>query len=220
MKNLIIAIILIFAGLNEVQSQNLRTNTVREIAGGSETLYHMFSSDQSIFYYNPGYTVSGEYNVSISYTPGLSNTTGIVRVNNNDYVISGEYANSLNVIMSDARTGAGEVYNSNRVEQSGVILDVPSALSQVVLSWGINSLHATGTVFSPNGLLSLTTDGVGVWNLTVRGTGESYLINSQQIAIDWYTCLNAGRTVNILATIPGDDPFVPSVIVTSIGCID
>ena len=199
MKNLIIAIILIFAGLNDVQSQviSTRTVTVREIAGGTETLYHVFSDNQSVFFYNPPYSIAqpvNEYPVSITYSPGLNNSVGTVRVNNNDYVISGSYASDLNVIMSDARVGAGDVYNSNRVEQSGIILDVPTTAVQLVLAGWRYSSNRGGTIFSPNSQYDVFYDGGGEWlvsNSASNSTNFDFYATSQQDIITWYNCISA-----------------------------
>ena len=199
MKKLILILVLLVTGMNEVQSQVIptRTVTVREIAGGTETLYHVFSDDQGTFFYNPPYSIAqpvNEYPVSITYSPGLNNSVGTVRVNNNDYVISGSYASDLNVIISDARVGAGDVYNSNRVEQSGIILDVPTTVVQLVLAGWRYSSNQGGTVFSPNSQYDVFYDGGGEWsvsNSASNSTNFDFYATSQQDIIAWYSCVSA-----------------------------
>ena len=197
MKKILIALAMLYAGAMSAQTQTVptRTVTVREIAGGTETLYHVFSSDQSTFHYNPPYSIAqpvNEYPVSITYSPGLNNSVGTVRVNNNDYVISGSYASDLNVIISDAITGAGEVHNVNRVEQEGVLLDIPTNIVQVVLSgWNYNA-NQGGTTYSPNGLYETFYDGGGEWyvsSTTRNPINFGFYVDSQQDIIDWYNCV-------------------------------
>ena len=199
MKNILIALVMLYAGAMSAQTQTVptRTVTVREIAGGTETLYHIFSNDQSVFHYNPPYSIAqpvNEYPVSITYSPGLNNSVGTVRVNNNDYVISGNYAIDLNMILSDARAGVGDIYNSNRVEQSGVILDVPTYVVQLVLAgWNYRS-SVGGTAFSPNRLYEVFYDGGNTWEVSdsvLSSVSFNFTANSQQDILDWYACASA-----------------------------
>ena len=191
MKKLLIAILFI----NMAQAQvPTRTVNVREIAGGLETLYHVFDNELSVFNYNPPYSIAqplNEYPISITYSPGGVNSTGVVRVNNKDYVISGDYARDLNIFISNIH-GVGEVYNANRVEVENALLNIPETLAQIAGAGWRYSSNGGGTVFSPNGLYETFYEGNDEWLVSSNSSNPitfDFYATSQQDVIDWYNCV-------------------------------
>ena len=202
MKNLIIAIILIFAGLNEVQSQSI---TIKEIAGGTETLYHGFNDHLNSFRYRPPHSIAqpvNEYDVDVDYSPGVPGAQGTVRISNhndninNEYVISGEYARVLNVFASDLTIGVGGIYNSNRVEVENAIFPYPETIIQFTNAGWRYRVTLGGTVFSPNGDFDVFYDGPGLYvvsNTPSNPVPFQWEAPSQEAVINWYNCVVAGN---------------------------
>ena len=153
MKNLIIAIILIFAGLNEVQSQGI---TVKELSGTSDDTYHLFSQNLNVFLYlTPYAATTNEYNVRLSFTPGGgADETGIVTYDGNDYVIDRSYGDALYRTFQEANSGTCVVLNASRENVSGAVFDVPQHFISFALA-GWNYL-GVDTVVSPDNRFSAT----------------------------------------------------------------
>ena len=169
MKNLIIAIILIFAGLNEVQSQSI---TVRELAGGSEATYHLHPQRSNVFLYmHPYSATNNEYDIRLAFTPGgAADETGIVTYGGNDYVIDRSYGDFIHGTFQVANLGTGIVLNASRDVISGALLDVPSEFIQFALAgWTIHS--ASNAATSPDMRFSAT--------LLIPGTPNTYAVSIQ-----------------------------------------
>ena len=174
MKNLIIAIILIFAGLQTMQSQTI---TVRELAGGSEATYHLHPQRSNVFLYmHPYSATNNEYDIRLAFTPGgAADETGIVTYDGNDYVIDRSYGDFIYGTFQTANLGTGIVLNASRDVISGALLDVPSEFIQFALAgWSIYS--TTNTAISPDMRFSATLLSPGTPNtyaVSIQGSGDA-----------------------------------------------
>ena len=167
MRNLIIAIVLLVAGLNTIQAQDI---TVRELSGGSEATYHLHPQRSSVFLYMHPYSATDtEYDLRLSFTPGgAADETGIVTYDGDEYVIDRSYGDFIYGTFQTANLGTGLVLNASRDVISGALLDVPVEFLQFALAgWTIYS--TTNTAISPDNRFSAT--------LLIPGTPNTYAVS-------------------------------------------
>ena len=182
MKKLILILVLLVAGMSEVQSQGI---TVRELSGGSESTYHLYPQRSSVFLYMPPYSATdNEYDIRLTFTPGgAADETGIVTYDGNDYVIDRSYGDYIHGTFQVANLGTGIVLNASRDVISGAVLDVPSEFIQFALAgWTIHS--ASNAATSPDGRFSATLLIPGrpnTYAVSIQGSGDANT-NFRQIA--------------------------------------
>ena len=208
MKNLIIAIILIFAGLNMVQSQDnvsLRELGVREISGhAGGAVYHMYPSNITPLRPARGYSVVGTpYTIGITWAIG-SEFGGTIHYNGNDYEVSSEYADTFSIIVQDAQLGSGIARHTPQgPDIEGVIIDIPPQYIDFARArW---TPEGGGQVYySPDRRYEAAWDGPGLWYIRLAGTRSETFFTSTTAALAWYNCHRTGRTPAVTTNTSGD----------------
>ena len=210
MRNLIIALVLLFAGLNEVQSQTRAGVKVRPLTNGTETVYHIFSDDQSVFLYTGAFqpVPGAEFQYAIQQNPAA--TDGPLFYNNNTYQISGDYARNAGSIVVNYGAGAGGIMNADGSRKSSndanmIRLNFPEWYVQLAIDRWTYREGGGGTMLSPNRLYEIASNGPGDYRVVrTSSPGASFRafngttnpgLNEYQLQLEiirWYDCVVAG----------------------------
>ena len=198
MKNLIIAIILIFAGLNEVQSQT-RVMNVRQLSLNGENLYHAYSralNPNDIFRYTNTYEVT--YLYELSFTNHRDHVSFIhngvtYRLPSSD----ADFARHLQSRFDGALEGNGYVVNESRVGVPNIVRSEPFYYVQLIASrsvrdrWEYNS-HAD--------ILDKTVNGVAYQLLYFPDSGRDSRLFHLSAGSDYNYLMSGGAVFETFHT--------------------
>ena len=182
MKNLIIAIILIFAGLNEVQSQTMYKRDLTHTRSG-RVIKHIFTEQSGVEFNYNSYTTTSE-DIYIRNVTSSDNGIDVdISINGVNYKVADRtYELSSNVVFSDYLAEGTAYYNGNPLSRFP-FYTVLEALRRIYGAFpGVAFLPDPGTL-NVNGH-RITAPAPGLY-IIFTSDGREIVRTNQEMVIQW-----------------------------------